>query len=522
MRVRKGTNNFLNYTTFLIIKLQDRFDGQSRYLSIIFVSLRQTFHNKHQLTMIKTLLASVMLVSNIGLDWLNSKFETYDKMQKELHELAEPGYMEYKSAELIIKHLEEHGFKIERGVANIPTAFVATFGEGKPVMGVLAEYDALPGLSQDTTVCFNPRIQGGYGHGCGHNLIGTTAVSAAVAVSKWLAEGHQGTIKLFGCPAEEGGGGKTYMVREGIFDGVDCAISYHPSRRNQILRNTQSAKIGILFDFEGKTSHAGAAPYDGRSALDGVEILNLMMNINREHFHPDSRIHYIITNGGEAPNIVPHKAQVYYYLRHPNPTVLKDILERTIAAAKGAAMGTGTTVKYSFVSGTYPILCNTHLARMAQRNLEKVGGVMLTDAEKAYAAELARNAGLPASVLERFEAIRPFKEEISSSGGGSDDTGDVSQVVPLCRVETCASIDAAHTWHFSSIVGTSIGTKAMLNAAKVICLTFIELYKNPKELKKIREEWESVQGKDYKHQCLVGNEPPALDYFRKKAASSPR
>ena len=467
--------------------------------------------------MIKTLLALTMLASNIGLDWFNSQFKTYDKMQKDLHELAEPGFVEYKSAELIIKHLEENGFKIERGVANLPTAFIATFGKGEPVLAVLAEYDALPGLSQDTTACFSPRVPGGYGHGCGHNLIGTTAVSAAVAVSKWLAEGHEGTIKLFGCPAEEGGGGKTYMVREGLFDGVDCAISYHPFSQNQILRDTRSAKIGIIFDFEGISSHAGSAPHLGRSALDGVEALNMMMNMNREHFHPSSRIHYVITDGGEAPNVVPHKAQVYYYLRHPDSKVAKDMLQRTIAAAKGAAMGTGTTVKHSFVAGSYSILCNTHLARMAQRNLEKVGGVKLTDAEKAYIEELNRNAKLPALDFSKFEKVVPFQEEITNIGGSSDDTGDVSQVVPLCRVQTSAGIGAIHTWHFSTMSGTTIATKAMLNAAKTIYLTFIELYKRPKELQKIREEWESVQGKDYKHECLIGNEPPALEYFRKIA-----
>ena len=471
--------------------------------------------------MIKSLLAATLLLSNVGLDWLNSQFNTYDKIQKEIHGYAEPGYVENKSVDTIIKHLEENGFTVERGVANIPTAFVASYGSGKPVMAVLAEYDALPGLSQDTTPRNNPTVEGGYGHGCGHNLIGTGALAAAVAVSKWLAEGHQGTIRLYGCPAEEGGGGKTYMVREGLFNDVDCAISYHPSRRNDILRNTQSAKIGIIFDFEGKTSHAGATPYEGRSALDAVEALNYMMNLNREHIHPDCRMHYVITGGGEAPNIVPDKAQVYYYLRHPNPEVLKDLLKRTLAAAEGAAMGTGTTVKYSYVSGTYPILCNDHLARMAQRNLEKVGGVILTDEEKAYAAELWKNAGQPGEVeLERFEKILPFREKVSTSGGGSDDTGDVSQVVPLCRVQTCTSPMTSHTWHFASICGTTIGTKAMINAAKTICLTFIELYKNPKELKKIREEWEAVQGKDYKHECLVGNEPPALEYFYNKAKKS--
>ena len=470
--------------------------------------------------MIKSLIASALLVSNICLDWLNSQFNTYDKIQKQLYEYAEPGYMEYKSAELFIKHLEEHGFKVERGVAGIPTAFVASYGSGKPVMAVLAEYDALPGLSQDTTPKNSPIVEGGYGHACGHNLIGTGALSAAVAVSKWLAEGHQGTIRLYGCPAEEGGGGKTYMVREGLFNDVDCAISYHPSRRNDILCKSQSAKIGIIFDYEGKTAHAGATPYDGRSALDAVEALNYMMNLNREHIHPDCRMHYVITGGGEAPNIVPDKAQVYYYLRHPNPTVLKDLLKRTLAAAEGAAMGTGTTVKYSYVSGTYHILRNDHLAYMAQRNLEKVGGVMLTEEEKSYVKELYRNAGQKGEVnFSQFEQVLPLKEA-SVGGGGSDDTGDVSQVVPLCRVQTCVSPLTSHTWHFASISGTTIGTKAMLNAAKTICLTFIDLYKNPKELKKIREEWERVQGKDYKHECLVGNAPPALEYFYNKAKKS--
>ena len=469
----------------------------------------------------KILIASFMLLSNIGLEWFDSHFHTYDKIQKQVFEYAEPGFMEYKSSELFIRHLKRNGFKIERGVAGMPTAFVASFGSGKPVMAVLAEYDALPGLSQDTTPHNSPMVEGGYGHACGHNLIGTAALSAAVAVSKWLAKGHQGTIRVYGCPAEESGGGKSYMVREGLFDDVDCAISYHPTRRNQILRSPHSAMIGILFDFEGKTSHAGATPHEGRSALDGVEALNYMMNLNREHIHPNCRVHYVITNGGEAPNIVPDKAQVFYQLRHPDPKVAKDLLKRTIAAAEGAALGTGTTVKHTFVCGTYPILLNLHLARIAHRNLKKVGGVMLTDEEKEYVKVLYRNGGQKKEVdFSRYESIVPFREQLSSAGGGADDTGDVSQVVPLCRVETCTSPMTAHTWPFACISGTTIGTKAMLNAAKTIYLTFVELYQNPEELKKIREEWESVQGKNYKHECLVGNEPPALEYFYQKAAKS--
>lgn len=464
----------------------------------------------------KILIASFMLLSNIGFEWLDTHFSAYDKMQKQIHEYAEPCYMEHKSSALLIEHLEANGFTIERGVANIPTAFVATYGSGKPVIGILAEYDALPGLSQDTTACFQPRIKGGYGHACGHNLLGTGSVAAAVAVSKWLKEGHSGTIKLFGCPAEEGGSGKAYMVRDGVFEGVDCALAWHPARRNRILRDTYTAMVSILFDFEGKPSHAGGSPQKGRSALDGVEAMNYMMNLNREHFPQKSRTAYIITDGGESPSIVPAKAQVYYFLRHPDPIELLSLAERTIRAAEGAAMGTGTKVTYKRVAGSYPILHNEHLSQMAQRNLEKVGGVHLTDAEKAYASELKRNAGHTTPVdFSLFEKVLPMAEMTTS--GGSDDTGDVSQVVPLCKVETCANIIGAHTWHFSSISGTTIGTKALVNGAKTIYLTIVELFEKPKELKAIRDEFEAVRGKEYKHQPLAGNTPP-IDFFINSAS----
>ncbi len=466
----------------------------------------------------KTLIASLLLVSSIGIKWLDNLFPTYDKMQKQIHEYAEPGYMEYKSSELLAKHLEENGFKVERGVANIPTAFVATYGKGEPVIGLLAEYDALPGMSQDTTARFSPRIEGAYGHGCGHNLLGTGSVAAAVAISKWLAEGHTGTIKLFGCPAEEGGSGKSYMVQAGLFDDVDAVLAWHPSRRNRILRDTYSAKAGIIFDFEGQTAHAGASPDKGRSALDAVEAFNYMMNLNREHFPVESRMHYIITDGGEAPNIVPAKAQVYYFLRHPNTEVLHQLIERTYRAADGAAMGTGTKVSYKLVSGSNPFLHNQHLSEMAQRNLEKMGGVYLSDEEKSYISELNRNAGRSDAVnFALFEKVQPLAKMTTS--GGSDDTGDVSQVVPLCKVETCANIIGAHTWYFASISGTTIGSKALINASKVLYMTALDLYTKPKELKAVRDEFEAAQGKNYreKYRSLSGDIEYTLPLLQKQA-----
>ena len=467
----------------------------------------------------KFLIASALLLSNVGIKWLQDNFNTYDKIQKQIHEYAEPAYQEYKSAELLIKHLEESGFAIERGVANIPTAFVATYGEGEPVIGLLAEYDALPALSQDTTAMYSPRVKDGWGHGCGHNLLGTGSVAAAVAVSKWLAEGHKGTIKLFGCPAEEGGSGKGYMVEAGLFDDVDCAIAYHPARRNRILRETYSEKIGILFDFKGISSHAGGSPQKGRSAVDGVEALNFMTNLNREHFPSDCRVHYIITKGGVSPSTVPDEAQAYYFIRHHDLEVLQQILERTIRAAEGAAMGTGTTMTYKLVTGCYPILHNEHLSRIAQRNLETVGGVYLTEAEKAYASELKRNAGRTEPVdFSLFEKVQPLAD--MTIAGGSDDTGDVSQVVPLCKIETCANLIGAHTWHFASISGTTIGTKALVKGAEAIYWTVLELYTKPKELKAIREEFIAVQGEDYRkrYQMLSGKLSDVMEFFGGQAA----
>ena len=465
----------------------------------------------------KILFVFALLLSNIGVKWLDSNVKTYDKIQKSIHEYAEPGFLEYKSSALLIDHLKEHGFTVESGVAGMPTAFVATYGSGEPVIGILAEYDALPGLSQDTTARFSPRVEDGYGHGCGHNLLGTGSVAAAVAISKWLKEGHKGTIKVFGCPAEEGGSGKSFMVRDGIFDGVDCAFAWHPSRYNRVHRNTYTAKVGIVFDFEGVSSHAASYPQNGRSALDAVEAMNHMMNLNREHFPFESRVHYVITDGGKAPNIVPAKAQVYYFLRHPDPKELMKIQERTIRAAEGAAMGTGTTVKYSFVSASYPILNNDVLCGLAQKNLEKIGGICLTEEEKAYLSELKRNAGRTEGVyFDRFEDVQPLGNIMTT--GGSDDTGDVSQIMPLFKVETCSNIIGSHTWYYASISGTMIGTKALINAAKVLYLTALDIFTKPKELQKAKEEFVSVKGEGYEYVSLIGDAAPPIEFYKQEAA----
>lgn len=307
---------------------------------------------------------------------LQGKYDDYKKVALQIWNYAEVGYKEVKSSALHQKTLSDNGFTVEAGVADIPTAFVATYGSGKPVIGILAEFDALPGLAQNATA-EKSAIEGqNAGHGCGHHLFGTASVAAAIELKKLMAEGKlKGTIKLYGCPAEEGGSGKVYMVRAGLFNNVDVVIHWHPGNDNEVTMTSALANSSAKFRFHGLSAHAAAAPERGRSALDGVESMNYMVNMMREHIPQETRIHYVITSGGKAPNVVPDFAEVYYYVRHPKRDQVKDIFERVVNAAKGAALGTGTTVDYEVIGGTHDLLLNKTLGEVMQKDLEKVGGV---------------------------------------------------------------------------------------------------------------------------------------------------
>lgn len=449
----------------------------------------------------------------VGIEYLDTHFKTYDRIQKAIHSYAEVGYQEYKSSALLIAHLEENGFTVEKGVADIPTAFVATFGSGKPVIGVLAEYDALPGLSQDTVGFKKPIVEGGPGHGCGHNMLGTASVAGAVAISKWLAQGHEGTVKLFGCPAEEGGGGKNYMVRDGVFDGLDAVLNWHPSSLNRVALSPGLASMNVLFTFRGKSAHASGGPWLGRSALDGVEAFNMMVNLMREHITPETRIHYVITHGGDAPNVVPDFAQVNYYIRHSKVAEMLDIFERVKAAAEGAAKGTGTTVEMEILNGNYPVLVNRALCEDVLRNLVKVGGVMLDEREKDLVREVLRSSGQDPANIANFETVNPVLVE-PKPGGGSSDVGSVSQVAPTSNLAVACAMNQnpGHCWQQVAIGGSTIGTKAVINVGKVFYLTAVDVYTKPELLKKIRDEYEAVQGKDFKYKSLVGDRKPPFDY----------
>lgn len=458
-------------------------------------------------------------VGNSAIAYLNNSFNTYDKLQKTIWANPELGFLEYKSSGFLQEHLKAKGFKLEVGVAGMPTAFVATYGSGSPVIGILAEFDALPGLSQDTVPYVKPLVEGANGHACGHNVFGVGSVAGAIAIKEWLVNnGHGGTIKVFGTPAEEGGGGKVYMVRDGFFEGVDVVLDWHPGTDNGVSVGSGTAVQMVDYTFHGIATHAAATPDKGRSALDGVEAMNYMVNLLREHIPISSRIHYVITNGGGAPNVVPQYAKVSYYIRSPKREILKELTEWVGQAAEGAAKGTQTTVTSEIISGFYEKLHNVTLAQLAQKNLELIGGVAYDARERAFAEAIVKGLNRDIATLKEVEEIKPLEEEKPSWGGGSSDVGDVSWVVPTVSIRTAVFIPGSpgHSWQNVASGGSTIGTKALLNAAKVFSLTAIDLYTHPELIEAAKTEFKERRGEDFNYVSLLGNRAPALDYRVKK------
>jgi aminobenzoyl-glutamate utilization protein B len=456
---------------------------------------------------------------NISISYLEKSVSTYDKIQKAIWSYAELGFIETKSSALLQQQLQKNGFKIETGVAGMPTAFVATYGSGYPVIGILAEFDALPGLSQDTVPYRKPLAEGGSGHGCGHNLFGTGSVAGAVAVQQWLEKTkHAGTIKVFGTPAEEGGGGKVYLARAGAFKGVDIVLDWHPGGANSVNTNSGTAIQMVDFHFYGKAAHAAANPDKGRSALDGVEAFDYLVNMMREHIPTSSRIHYVIANGGDAPNVVPAYARVSYYIRSPKRETLNDLITWVNQAAQGAALGTQTTVKAEIISGFYERLYNKTLANIVQKNLEQVGGVIYNEREKAFADAIIKDLGVKDTILDNAFKVKPLGEETVSQGGGSSDVGDVSWNVPTVSFGIAAFVpgSAGHSWQNVAAGGSTIGTKALINAAKVFALSAIDLFTDTSLVDAAKQEFEKRRGPGFRYEPLLGNRAPALDYRVKK------
>ena len=484
---------------------------------VVFLETNMLKKNLLVLALVVPVLLFGQQDKDVSLDYLDRSFGIYDGMQKAIWGKAELGFLETESSGILQAHLKEHGFTVEAGLAGMPTSFVATYGTGGPVIGLLAEFDALPGISQDTVAHRQP-LEGG-GHACGHNLFGTGSVAGAVAIKNWLeSTGHQGTIKVFGTPAEEGGGGKVYLVRDGFFEGVDIVLDWHPASQNAVNVTTGTAIQMVDYTFHGKPAHAAGSPDKGRSALDGVEALNYMVNMLREHVPTASRIHYVISNGGEAPNIVPETATVSYYIRHPKRDELQKLVTWINQAAEGAAQGTQTTVTPEIIAGFYEKLPNRKLAELVQKNLEIVGGVHYDERERKLAEGIAEGLGLPDSAVNSAAVVQPLADEAPSQGGGSSDVGDVSWNVPTVSFGTASFVPGSpgHSWQNVAAGGTTIGTKSLINTAKVFALTAIDLYTNPSLVSEAKEEFDSRRGAGFTYESLIGDRAPALDYRLEK------
>ena len=454
--------------------------------------------------------------SGDGLRQFLAKRQARDQeVARSIWEFAEVGYQETKSSALLQQELTKAGFKIEAGVAGIPTAFVASTGSGKPVIGILAEYDALPGITQDAVPDRKPVAGKLSGHACGHHLFGTASVSSAIAIADWLKKsGTPGTIRVYGTPAEEGGSGKVYMVREGLFNDVDVVMHWHASDMNAAGLDRSLANKTAKFRFHGVSAHASGAPDRGRSALDGVEAMNAMANLMREHIPSDARMHYVITSGGSAPNVVPDFAESYYYVRHADPGTVMKIFDRLVKTGEGAALGTGTRMEYEVIGGVYNLLPNEPLARMMHAKLSEVGGVKYSPEERAFAERLYGHLDSPAMKLGSEEAVQAF--DFERPGVGSTDVADVSWTVPTVGLRTATWVPGtpAHSWQATAAGGMGIGYKGMNVASQTLALMGQELFTNPGLIVAARAEFEKRRGPDFRYQPMLGDRKPALDYRR--------
>ncbi|HTX76477.1 MAG TPA: amidohydrolase [Terracidiphilus sp.] len=437
----------------------------------------------------------------------------WKQVSKQIWGYAELGYHETKSSTLLQDQLKAAGFRIQSGVADEPTAFIASYGEGKPVIAILGEFDALPGLSQQTVPTRAPVVADAPGHGCGHNLLGSGAALAAVSVKQYMEANHiAGTLRYYGTPAEEGGDGKVYMVRAGLFHDVDVVLHWHPADRNSVNNGGMLAIIGAKFTFHGIAAHAAMAPERGRSALDAVMLMGNGIEFLREHVPSNTRMHYIISKGGVAPNIVPDLAQMYLEARNPSNLVLHDIWQRIVNISKGAALMTGTTVEVEDIGGDANIIGNDALAPVAQRNLEEVGGFTMDEVQKKFALELQKSFNLDsAPSLDLTSQVEPLRPVDPNAPSASTDVGDVSWTVPTIgfSVATWVPGTAAHTWQAAAAAGMSIGQDGMVVAAKALALTATDLFTSPDLVQAAKADFaRQLAGKTYTTAIPPGQKPP--------------
>lgn len=443
-----------------------------------------------------------------------------DKHSKELISLsdqvwqfAETAFREHKSSKAVADYAEQQGFKVERGVAQMPTAFIATYGSGKPVIAILGEFDALPGLSQKTVPKAEPLQPGAPGHGCGHNLFSPASLGAAVAIKELMEQGKlKGTIRFYGTPAEEDGGGKIWFIRGGLFKDVDVTLAWHPGTEIEADTGSTQAVVTFYVEFRGKAAHAARDPWNGRSALDGVELFTHALNMMREHITPTSRMHYVIQDGGKVPNVIPDYARLYVWLRDSKRTGVDELMKRVEKIAEGTAIATGTESKIRVEGGSYEMLANMAGERVLHSNLTSLGPLKFTEEEQEYARKIQRATNVePRGLLQE---VNPFQENPEPPEGGSTDVADVSWVVPTIHLTvTTAPVDAPwHGWPVVACGGMSIGHKGMLYASRALALTMVDLFENEQARAAIKKEFtEQTKGHVYKSYAPEGPPPIPKD-----------
>ncbi len=470
---------------------------------------------------------------DVAFDWIENNEEKLAEISDKIWEYAELGYVEFKSAELLANELEKNGFQVEREVAGIPTAFVGTWGSGKPVIGVMGEYDALPGLSQKAVPYKEPIKKGEPGHGCGHNIHGTSGLGGAIALRYAMEEaGIEGTIKFFGCPAEEMLSGKVWMVREGLFDDVDAVLSHHPSSMNVAALRSSNANNAVKFHFHGKTAHAAGSPEQGRSSLDAVELMNIGVNFLREHVIQDARIHYVIEEGGGQPNVVPDYARSWYLVRAPERDQLEPIYQRILKIAEGAAMMTDTELEVQFIKGIYNKLPSKTLSDAVTENMRLIGPPEYTNEEMEFAEKIAESISKEDKRTTLWKSKRPNWEELvdilidrtipeawdeGEVSHGSTDVSDVSWQAPTMEFGTSTYIlgTPGHSWQNVALSGMSIGHKSLFFASKVIAATCIDLLTKQDIRKAAWDELEERKtGREY-HSPIPEDLDPPLDQWKK-------
>lgn len=428
---------------------------------------------------------------------------------------AEVGYQEHRSTAQLQARLRKNGFKVEAGVAGMPTAFVASFKTGDgPVIGFIAEFDALPGLAQEAVAERKPIAGQAAGHGCGHNVFGAASVASAIAVSKWMREkGIKGEVRVFGAPAEEGGAGKVYMVRAGLFADVDTVLHFHPDDYNAASQIRSLANVSGKFRFHGVAAHAAGAPERGISALDGVQVMNIAVEHLREHVPDGTRIHYVITDGGKAPNVVPDFAEVYYYVRHADPEVVRTVWARVKKAAEGAAIATGTTSDLEVVHGAYPMMPNRTLMAVVDASMRAAPITPWTVEEKAFAAKLSETLAKKKPLDQNVIEPAKFGELLF----GSTDVADISWTVPTAGFEAMTWVPGTpgHSWQSAATSGMGIGIKGGELASRTMALSAANLFLNPDIMARAKAELVEARGKDFVYQSMVGDRSPPLDYRMK-------